>query len=63
MKNQILEMVENTGDTMSALGFFPGVLAARWTEIAIEQAQDNQAFKIYWMMRQNLLGMEKINEN
>jgi hypothetical protein len=57
MKNQVLEVVEATGEKMAAIGYFPGVLAVRWAEIAIEQAQDTAAMGIFWSMRINLLGM------
>jgi hypothetical protein len=58
MKNTVLEITVSTGDEMARIGFFPGVLATLWGEIAIEQAQDTEAARLYWMMRQNLLGME-----
>ena len=57
MKNQVLEVVEATGNKMAEIGYFPGVLASFWAEVAIEQAQDTAAMGIYFEMRINLLGM------
>jgi|GEM_PF-7035380 hypothetical protein len=57
MKKVALDSVERQGEEMAAAGYFEGVLAARWAEIAIEQQQDDQSVKIYWQLRQ-LLGME-----
>jgi hypothetical protein len=58
MKKWALESAEWRGNEMAAVGYFEGVLLARWAEIAIEEQQDDQSVKIYWQLRQ-LLGMEQ----
>lgn len=54
MKKTAVEMVSYQADEMAGCGYWQGVLAARWAEVAIEERQDDQAVAIYWQLRQQL---------
>jgi hypothetical protein len=54
MKKIALEAAKDQADALAAVGYFAGVLATMWAEIAIEEAQDDQAVKFFWMMKKNL---------
>ena len=54
MRSTVIDAITSTGDTMAAAGYWDGVLAARWAEIAVEQAQETEAMRLYWQLRRML---------